>query len=531
MQSGESETSELRQRAESKLTAMHEPSPELSPCNSCTQIQELRTHQIELEMQNEALRQSEQALTEARDHAAELYDFSPIGYVTLSNKGVILRANLTLAAMLGIERAILIGKPFSAFVGDSAAFGEYLRRSTQGSAQTTIDIKGKSGVFFAQLTAKPADSVEFNSKVVSLAITDISLYRLSQQALAHALQILENDKTKHNLHALQVAIELRTKELLENESKFKLLFQTSPDPTWIIDENNIFILCNDAAASMLAYDNAEALQSTHPSKLSPEYQPDGQNSMNKATEMMACARRKGIHRFEWVHKRNDGSCFPVEVTLSSISINRKDCLYCEWRDISERKMIESTLQKLNRELEFSSLHDGLTDIANRRMFDTRLHMEWGRCLREQLPVALIMVDIDYFKQYNDTYGHLAGDECLKRVAKGLSEVAKRNVDLCARYGGEEFALLLPNTNLMQAVMLAEQCLKNIYGLNIQHKNSTICDVVTISAGVASIVPDQETQASFLIQAADEALYRAKDQGRNRLITNHRQSNPCVIQRP
>jgi len=334
--------------------------------------------------------------------------------------------------------------------------------------------------------------------VVRLAITDISAYKLSEQ--------------------LQKEIKQRTEELLESETKFKRLFQMSPDPTWIINENNQFILCNDAAAIILEYDSVEALQSAHPSELSPEFQPDGQSSLKKANKMMACARRKGIHRFEWEHRRSNGTCFPVEVTLCSIKIKGKDCLYCEWRDISRRKMVEETLQKLNQQLELLSLHDGLTDIANRRMFDTRLNEEWGRCMREQQPLSLIMIDVDHFKLYNDTYGHLSGDECLKRVAKELSEVPKRTVDLCARYGGEEFTLLLPNTNLMQAENLAERCREKTLQLKIPHKSSSVCDVVTISAGVTSMVPAKTSPTPSLIKAADQALYLAKEKGRNTVIS-------------
>ncbi|MCF7822333.1 MAG: diguanylate cyclase [Mariprofundaceae bacterium] len=318
----------------------------------------------------------------------------------------------------------------------------------------------------------------------------------------------------HELHTYQVELEIQNEELLESEIKFKTLFTNSPDPTWIVDENNVFILCNDAAFKILGYESIEALLSRHPSEVSPEFQPDGQSSLNKANEMMACARREGIHRFEWEHRRSNGTCFPVEVTLSSIKIKGKNCLYCTWRDISERKTIEKKLQNLNQKLELLSLHDGLTDIANRRMFDSRQLLEWGRSMREKQPLSLIMIDIDYFKQYNDTYGHLPGDECLIMVAKALSEVSKRAMDLCARYGGEEFALLLPNTNLMQAINLAEECREKIYQLKIPHKSSSVCDVVTISAGVASITPDKDVPIPSLAKAADEALYLAKHQGRN-----------------
>lgn len=127
-----------------------------------------------------------------------------------------------------------------------------------------------------------------------------------------------------------------------------------------------------------------------------------------------------------------------------------------------------------------------------------------------------MIDIDYFKLYNDTYGHLAGDDCLKRIAEALNGVSKRTTDLVARYGGEEFVLLLPNTEREQAYSLAAQCLREIAALQIPHSQSEIAEVVTISVGVTTTSPDATLQATMLIEAADQALYRAKESGRNRV---------------
>ncbi len=174
------------------------------------------------------------------------------------------------------------------------------------------------------------------------------------------------------------------------------------------------------------------------------------------------------------------------------------------------------LKLMNKKLEEFSFQDGLTGISNRRMLDLTLSQEWDRGVREKQPLSLIMLDVDFFKQYNDQYGHIQGDECLKSIAHELSQLAKRTVDLCARYGGEEFALLFPNTNQKEAVRLAEICRKNVLKLKLPHEHSTICDVVSISAGVSTMVPMTGTSASTLIQSADTALYQAKNNGRNRV---------------
>jgi diguanylate cyclase (GGDEF)-like protein len=175
------------------------------------------------------------------------------------------------------------------------------------------------------------------------------------------------------------------------------------------------------------------------------------------------------------------------------------------------------LQMASNELRRLSISDELTTLGNRRHFDLMLDQEWMRSMRSATPVSLILLDIDYFKNFNDNYGHQAGDECLRLVAQKVRGVAKRTGDTSARYGGEEFALLLPDTELADAATIAEKCRACVESLNIPHGHSTVCDVVTISAGVSTMVPDGNTSRKALVEAADKALYRAKADGRNRVI--------------
>lgn len=172
------------------------------------------------------------------------------------------------------------------------------------------------------------------------------------------------------------------------------------------------------------------------------------------------------------------------------------------------------LAALNRDLEQLSLLDGLTNIANRRMFDQTLSREWKISQRNQTPISLIMIDIDFFKQYNDTYGHQQGDACLIEISNILSSVTKRAVDLVARYGGEEFVLLLPDTNTDQAVLLAEKCRNSVLEKKIPHELSQGNDIVTISLGVSTIIASTEYNPNSLVKAADELLHLAKSNGRN-----------------
>jgi diguanylate cyclase (GGDEF)-like protein/PAS domain S-box-containing protein len=183
-------------------------------------------------------------------------------------------------------------------------------------------------------------------------------------------------------------------------------------------------------------------------------------------------------------------------------------------DISERKKAEDKILQLQEELHTLSYQDSLTALANRRMFDTLLEVEWAKARALGHPLSLIMVDIDCFKQYNDHYGHVQGDECLKRVARVLDAAATRTRDLCARYGGEEFVLVLPETNEAAALQVAERCRKMLAREGIQHAQSRVADVVTFSIGVGTIVPGARDRPAGFIELVDRRLYQAKSGGRD-----------------
>lgn len=180
----------------------------------------------------------------------------------------------------------------------------------------------------------------------------------------------------------------------------------------------------------------------------------------------------------------------------------------------EDAVLERTLElnETKKELERITLQDGLTGVANRRHFDSYLAQEWARSIRDKQPLSLIMIDIDQFKLFNDNYGHLSGDRCLKNVAEILDATIHRPTDLVARYGGEEFAIILPNTD--DAHGLAELCRKSVETLQIPHSSSNVADHVTISLGFCTLLPEQGTPSEVLIQMADNALYKAKKSGRN-----------------
>nr|WP_283104386.1 diguanylate cyclase [Shewanella inventionis] len=176
-----------------------------------------------------------------------------------------------------------------------------------------------------------------------------------------------------------------------------------------------------------------------------------------------------------------------------------------------------TLKSQSDLLRSIALFDGLTGVANRRKFEQTLPVSWLQCSREQQPLTIILLDIDFFKLFNDTYGHTEGDTCLKRVAQQIQDTVNRPYDLVARFGGEEFICILPNTDLLGGTYVAQQIVDSIVSLKITHETSKVSQYVTLSAGVATIVPARHISEKVLIEAADKQLYLAKERGRNRVL--------------
>lgn len=189
------------------------------------------------------------------------------------------------------------------------------------------------------------------------------------------------------------------------------------------------------------------------------------------------------------------------------------------RKAREKELLEVTcqLEEAIQSLRTLSFLDGLTGIANRRRFDEVFLSEWNRALRDSHPLSLIILDIDFFKNYNDTYGHQVGDDCLRKVAGSMGGVLKRPADLVARYGGEEFAVILPNTDMQGAVLIAEMLRAGVEALQIPHASSPVSKYITVSAGVSSAIPMRAYSPRNLLKAADKALYLAKHDGRNKVI--------------
>lgn len=178
---------------------------------------------------------------------------------------------------------------------------------------------------------------------------------------------------------------------------------------------------------------------------------------------------------------------------------------------------DNEISRYQHDLRIMVIHDGLTGIYNRRFFEERLEQEWARSLRSKTPLALIMLDVDYFKNYNDDYGHIQGDECLKHISKFMDKSLERQTDMLFRYGGEEFAIILPDTGVKGAYDIAEMIRLEIEQLDIKNIHSPLGGRITISGGICAMQPESGDTRHSLLECADKNLYRAKKLGRNQII--------------
>jgi diguanylate cyclase (GGDEF)-like protein/PAS domain S-box-containing protein len=226
------------------------------------------------------------------------------------------------------------------------------------------------------------------------------------------------------------------------------------------------------------------------------------------------------HTSVFRYRRKDGEYVWIEARMHPVA--GADGLVREFianlRDVSAQKLAEQALESAMAVLAEQAATDGLTGVANRRRFDEVLDLEWRRAMRAGDPVAVLMIDADHFKRFNDTYGHQAGDDCLRSLARTISAVIRRPHDLAARYGGEEFAVILPATDIAGAHTIGEAIREAVEALALAHVANAAKAIVTVSIGAAALVPPRDFVPALLVEAADAALYAAKAAGRNRVET-------------
>ena len=296
----------------------------------------------------------------------------------------------------------------------------------------------------------------------------------------------------------------------------RVMFDTAPIGLTIFDSNCIFIESNETVLAMFGV--SKEYYTSHFYELSPEFQPDGSKSAERILELMTKALEGETVTVNWTHCTPEGEPIPCEVTLKRARYKGIYVGVAYVYDLRHIKMLVDNIQWLEAEVDkmlFATQIDALTGIYNRRYLDENIRTLINGLSRSNGMLSLIMIDIDHFKEYNDTYGHSQGDICLKEVAETLSKSLQRTGDFAVRYGGEEFAVILPNTDESGVIKIAEKLLENIRNLNIRHEKSAAADCVTISIGATTGFADYKQTGEEYVNRADEMLYMSKQTGRNK----------------
>ncbi|ABA89738.1 diguanylate cyclase, PAS domain-containing [Syntrophotalea carbinolica DSM 2380] len=303
----------------------------------------------------------------------------------------------------------------------------------------------------------------------------------------------------------QLAMEMQSMELEQ-------IFSSSSDPIWVVRQDGTIVRANSAMLRLL--------NRTHDAVVGHACHDvfDFCSRDSARCPLTQAHLPQSFHEWDIECPNAKGeSDFYMVSTASLVTLDGSPGIVGHFRDITIRKRAEAALEQANTALSHLARVDALTQIPNRRAFDEALQAEWGRLAREEGPLSLVLCDIDCFKKYNDHYGHQAGDKVLRRVAEALADCARRPADLASRYGGEEFALLLPQTPLEGALSVAEKARQAVEDLALQHPTSSVKPILTLSLGVASVIPSLHIAPTTLIESADKALYQAKNADRNRVV--------------
>ena len=321
---------------------------------------------------------------------------------------------------------------------------------------------------------------------------------------------------------LEQRVKVRTASLEQSNQRLRAVLDNVLESIVTIDRHGIVQSVNPSTEQIFGYP-ADAIIGQNVDMLIPEPHQSSHDRYQESHHNTHVAKIIGTeHEVEGRHR--DGTVFPMELSITEITTDGETLYVGVLRDITERKQHEAALQhartelqRANDKLSEQARTDALTGIANRRHFDETLDLEVRRAGRTlDAPLSLMLCDIDYFKLYNDTYGHVAGDRCLEQVATLLNTLFKRAGDTVARYGGEEFAVVLPATNASDAGMVAEQLRQAIWERAIPHAASRTGGRLTISIGIATLASGEVITAQRLTIRADDALYAAKANGRNRV---------------
>jgi len=468
----EKKSSDLRKKAEKKLKPATMPIEKLPDEEVRKLAHELQVHQIELEMQNEELRDSQIELEKSRNRYSRLYDFAPIGYFTISEKGLILEINLTGASMLGVERGFLIKKSLRNFISRESQDIYYLHR------KQAFETKKHEA---CELTMKKKDDFQFHVRLESIAVQD-------------------NEGHYNRLHTIISDVTER-KQVEEKLRKLSQAVEQSPCTVMITDINGDIEYVNNKFSQLTGYTSQEVIGKN------PRILKSDNVTLDVYETLWNTITAGGEWKGDFHNKKKKGELYWEQAHISPIknSLGVITHYLGVKEDVTERKRFES-------QLTFMADHDPLTNLFNRRRFHEELEHWLAQSKRYHTKCALLFLDLDNFKYYNDTYGHLNGDEILLRLA-GILKNKIRKTDTLARLGGDEFAIILPFTKVEEVKSMSRHILGMVRENISLRENKSLC--LTASIGIV-LFPEHGSSVDTLLSYADRAMYKAKYQGRNQV---------------
>ncbi len=352
-----------------------------------------------------------------------------------------------------------------------------------------------------------------------VAIRTAELQQANDLLRQENLERIQVQERLHHLNqTLEAQVNQRTLELQTSEERYRSVITAMAEGVVLQQADGKIAACNASAERILGLTSEQLMGQTSTELDWRTIHEDGSPFPSDTHPAMVTLKTGQPHSRVVMGIRKD------ENTTTWISINSQPLIHIgetlpyavvtSFTDITEQRLAQQILQHQAEEDHLRALTDGLTQVANRRCFDDRLATEWKRLLREKDWLSLLLLDLDFFKDYNDYYGHQAGDTCLIQLARAAADQIRRSTDLFARYGGEEFVVLLPNTDLEGAIAIARLLQQTVQALELPHQQSKVSKNVTVSIGIASIIPSSDRSPNTLITLADRNLYRAKQQGRN-----------------
>lgn len=469
----------LRQAAEDEIA--HALETGVTDAHSDAPSHELQVHQLELEMQNEELRRTQESLEESLNRYVSLYEFAPVGYLTLSENGVINEANLISAELLGENRAALLKQHFLCFVSheDTGHWHQHFQQVLQQNKHKSCDIKMQRAdgtTFYARLDCLPMDSknvsrLDAGMLMMRVALTDISEIKQAEQELRVAATVFE-----------------------------------SREGMMVTDANNVILKVNHAFTDITGYTAQDVSGQT------PRLLRSGRHGEDFYAAMWSGIHTTGTWQGDLWNRKKCGDIFPVWLTITAVKneVGEVSHYVATLTDITTRKVAEDELQQL-------AFYDALTGLPNRRLLLDRMHRAVAASARTRRHCALMFIDLDNFKLLNDSLGHDTGDLMLKIVAQRLA-ISVREGDTVARLGGDEFLVMLENLseNPQEAAALAEVIgNKMLAAINKPFQLAGLEYDMTASIGVTTFT-DHRYTVPELQKQADIAMYQAKLAGRNRL---------------